>query len=113
MEQPPEYTPRVGLTDAERLQALKEWAEEKKHVYPGEDGTLAVGMGRISLVPVQSTGTSRAQYSGQLPPPSYATVTGESAGSKEKERGPLKRWLEKRQDKKDKRRMSEGQASDG
>nr|POF02249.1 hypothetical protein CFP56_65514 [Quercus suber] len=110
-EDPPEYTAPVRLTDEERRQAFKEWAEEKKHVYPGEDGTLPAGIGGVAFVPAQSRRTSSAQPNVQLPPPSYATVVGESSGSnKQKEAGPVRRWLDKRQERKDERRMSQGQA---
>ncbi|KAF2214379.1 hypothetical protein CERZMDRAFT_83084 [Cercospora zeae-maydis SCOH1-5] len=95
------------MTDEERLDSLKAWAEEKKFVTPGEQGTLSAGVGGITslalggpLRTVSSAGQAEDKYHGQyeapIGPPSYQVAT-----TQEKERKPnvLKRWLEKRRSK--------------
>lgn len=93
------------MDSTERLQSLKEWAETKKWVQPGESGTLptgsiggikglVVGGSRRSAVSFsQSSDRYGGQYEAPVGPPSYEVATGHSW---KKEKGALGRWLEKR-----------------
>lgn len=93
------------MTPEERLQSMKEFAEEKKYVRPGEDGTIPRGPGAMQALvfggPFVSNGNP--EYHGTLPPPSYDTIVGgdKPDPAKEKKDGPVKRWLEKRHAKKE------------
>lgn len=118
-EHPPEYSapldPRFHLTEEERAQAFRQWAEEKLHVRPGEDGTLPAGPGGVVSLAIGGMSTVKSSHDRQLPPPSYHTVTNartegsESRGKgKGTEAGAVKRWLIKRKEKKEERRQSQG-----
>lgn len=80
--EPPPYpkheTALDRLTPAERLQSLREYAEQQKYVQIGENGTLnTTGAGIRSLAcggPMQHN-----QYRGSLPPPDYRSDNSESA----------------------------------
>ncbi|EME40192.1 hypothetical protein DOTSEDRAFT_82838 [Dothistroma septosporum NZE10] len=100
------------MNSEERLQSLKEWAEDKKYVHPGDGGTMAInGMDNIgslriggSLAAVQRAGNNAdvdkyaGQYDAPVGPPAYKTVTEEP---QPKKKNTIKQWLEKRKDKKD------------
>ncbi|CAK1359115.1 hypothetical protein CB0940_05375 [Cercospora beticola] len=103
-----QYKYEHEMSDEERLESLKAWAEEKKYVTPGEEGTLSTGIGGVTslalggpLRTVQSARHAEDKYHGQydapIGPPSYKVATTE-----EQERKPnvLKRWLQKRRLKK-------------
>lgn len=106
------------MSPEERLQSLKEWAEEKKYVKPGEGGTFSVhGIGGMksmanggSMPYARSQSQAADQYGGQydapVGPPSYRVATNEEQdGGKRK--SVVKRWFEKRKEKKElKRRES-------
>lgn len=69
------------MTPEERLQSLREFAEEKKYVRLGEDGTLPSGQ-RGMLALAFGGRMAQDEYKAPLAPPSYASVTGEgSAGN--------------------------------
>lgn len=100
------------MTEEERLESLKAWAEEKKLVTPGEGGTFTTNIGGISSVAfgvplrtvrseAQAEDKYRGQYDAPLGPPSYGFATNEQP---EKRSGVFKRWLEKRRSKKAARR---------
>ncbi|KXS97036.1 hypothetical protein AC578_2855 [Pseudocercospora eumusae] len=105
------------MSPEERLASLKEWAEEKKMVTPGEGGTLATGIGGINALafggpmPVTRTQTQgqgrgqdrwQGQYDAPVGPPSYqSAIHPQQPGKKQ---NPLKRWVEKRKAKKDAKR---------
>lgn len=91
-------TKRVDeMTADERLESLKAWAEEQKYIRPGEGGTLSFGTGGVRDMRAQSySGPVRyvpAQYEAPIAPPSYETATAPT-----KQTGPVKRWIEKRKE---------------
>lgn len=95
-----EFPKRVHeMSPEERLESLKAWAEEQKYVRPGEGGTLSFGIGGIRDMRSQSySGPVRyvpPQYEAPIAPPSYETATAPARRA-----GPVKRWLEKRKEKK-------------
>ena len=103
------------MNSEERLQSLKDWAEEKKYIYPGESGSLALRNGRAMGfgVPVQtvvSNTQSRDRWGGQyeapVGPPSYTFSMNdrEQENAKAKGKRGVSRWLEKRKLKKDAKR---------
>lgn len=98
--------PRLRLTEEEHLQALQKWAEEKKHVRPGDDGTLPAGPGGLTSLALGGLKTTHSEYKGQLPPPSYETATQRDTSSQDGDPSPVRRWLDKRREKKEERRMS-------
>jgi hypothetical protein len=89
------------MTSTERLESLKEWAESKKWVLPGEGGTLPCGIigGTKAMVYAGSASHSQSrdrfggQYECPVGPPSYAAATGEEL--REKKTGALGKWMEK------------------
>lgn len=102
------------MNSEERLQSLQEWAEGKKYVKPGDGGTMAVnagvGLGSYGagdpLATSQKAGNGSAdkyggQYEGPIGPPAYKTVTEEPQPQK---KNAVKRWLDKRKDKKEAKR---------
>lgn len=106
------------MSPEERLASLKEWAEEKKYVQPGEGGTFSThGLGGLKSMAnggpmpyVRSQSQAVDQYGGQydapVGPPSYRVATHEEQGEAKK-KSVVKRWLERRKEKKDlKRRES-------
>lgn len=90
------------MTPEERLQSLREWAEEQRYVRAGEGGTLPFGIGfRHSTSTQAYTGPVRyvpTQYTAPIAPPSYETAM--ALGSEGKKPGAIKKWLEKRKEKK-------------
>ena len=98
-------TPKLvnDMTPEERLQSLREWAEEQKYVKPGEGGTLSTyGLGKVQQLaykgPVKFV---PHQYTAPIAPPSYETAMAEDAQKEKKKKGAVKRWLEKRKLKED------------
>lgn len=103
------------MTPEERLESLKEWAEEKKYVRPGEGGTFALsGAGGLRSMAnggpmphARSQSQAADQYGGQydapVGPPSYRVATNEEQGEV-KRKSVVKRWFEKRKEKKDAKR---------
>ncbi|KAK4611697.1 hypothetical protein CLAFUW4_12762 [Fulvia fulva] len=104
------------MNSVERLQSLQEWAEGKKYIYPGDGATIAInancGIGSLAfgrpLASVQREGDAAAdkyagQYDAPIGPPAYRTVTEEPLPQK---KNAVKRWLDKRQDKKDAKRRA-------
>ncbi|KAK0936756.1 hypothetical protein LTR29_011709 [Friedmanniomyces endolithicus] len=90
------------MTPEERIRSLQEFGEEKKYVRPGEDGTLPQGPGAIQALVFGGPMRGAPEYSTPLPPPSYETVTGEGKrASDTKSEGPVRRWLEKRREKRE------------
>lgn len=105
------------MSAEERLASLKEWAEEKKYVTPGQSGTLATGVGGInslalggpmpvtrtqSQVQRQSQDRWQGQYDAPVGPPSYASATKEQQPAKKQ--NTIRRWMEKRKTKKQAKR---------
>lgn len=104
------------MNSEERLRSLQEWAEGKKYVQPGDGGTIAIngrgGIGSLAfggpLASVQNSGNASGdkyagQYDSPVGPPAYRTVTEEPQPQK---KNGLKRWLDKRRDKKDAKRRA-------
>ena len=103
------------MTDDERLAALKEWAEEKKYIYPGEAGTFAASAhghvatlvrGGPMLTVVNDDNRRRhnadrwaGQYDAPVGPPSYHGLVREEQVTRST--NPVKRWLLKRRRKKE------------
>ncbi|KAI5361360.1 hypothetical protein Slin15195_G124740 [Septoria linicola] len=96
------------MTEEERLESLKAWAEEKKLVIPGEGGTFTSNTGGFSSVAfgvplrtvrseTQTEDKYRGQYDAPVEPPSYGLAT---MGEPEQRSGAFRRWLEKRRSKK-------------
>ena len=99
------------MNEEERLAALKEWAEEKKYVQPGEGGTMTIwgaggpsfAIARSSQQPSSPNDKFAGQYDAPVGPPGY-TEQPEEIGVK---RNVLRKWLDKRKEKKElKRRES-------
>ena len=92
------------MTPEERLASLKSFAEEKKYVRPGEDGTLPRGPGAMQALvfggPLTTRTTTGREYDHALPPPAYETVVGgeKPAPVQEKKAGLVRRWVEKRRE---------------
>lgn len=87
------------MTESERLQSLKDFAEEKKLVRPGEDGTIPRGPG--TMMALQFGGPLRSQpggYQGHLAPPSYEAMREKEQREEapKKSKNPVKQWIEKR-----------------
>ncbi|KAK0289067.1 hypothetical protein LTR35_000442 [Friedmanniomyces endolithicus] len=90
------------MTPEERIRSLKEFGEAKKYVRPGEDGTLPQGPGAMQALVFGGPMRDGPEYSTPLPPPSYETATGEGMrASGSKSGGPVRRWLEKRREKRE------------
>lgn len=96
------------MSSAERLESLKEWAEGKKYVYPGESGTLPSqritgGANTLATAVSSSNSQTNDKYGGQyevpLGPPSYTATT--SNGPPEKKKSLIGKWFGKRKVKKD------------
>lgn len=92
------------MTPEERLRSLRDFAEEKKYVRPGEDGTLPSGQTGMSALafggPLRQQG---AEYTVPLAPPSYESAVGEAAPVNERRQPSLvKRLLGKTERKKEK-----------
>lgn len=88
---------------------MKEWAEEKKYVQPGEGGTLNTnGRGGINALafggplatgPRPQNGDKYAgQYDSPVGPPSYGVATKQLVVKRRTSK--LGRWLDKRKEKK-------------
>ena len=101
---PAPHKPLEDMTPEERLQSLEEWAEEQKYVRSGEGGTVDFGALRTFLPSSSSyAGPVRhvePQYSAPIGPPSYETVLSDDKAGSDKKPGLLKKWLEKRKEKK-------------
>lgn len=94
------------MTPEERLASLKEFVEEQKYVRPGESGTL--GGNAFGLNPL----SPKRKYSGPvdfpdegfpvtIAPPSYDIAM---KGPPQKQPGLVRRWLDKRKEKKEAKR---------
>ncbi|TKA78382.1 hypothetical protein B0A55_04722 [Friedmanniomyces simplex] len=110
-------TKRVeDMTPEERLRSLQEYAEGKKYVRPGEDGTLPRGPGAMQALVFGGPMRRAPEYNTPLPPPSYGTVAGQQLpqGSSSKRSGIVRKWLEKRREKKGcgDRGIAEGEKKD-
>lgn len=99
----PQNAKRVeDMTPEERLQSLKDWAEEQKYVRPGEGGTLPFGVGSMQgLVYGGPVRLVQSQYTAPIGPPSYETAMRSKSESSSKKPGPVKKWLDKRKAKKE------------
>ena len=92
------------MTPEERLESLKAWCEEQKYVRPGEGGTLGCGISNLQGVvydgPVKIV---QSQYLAPIAPPSYDTAMRTKSLEEERKepKGPVKRWLQKRKEKKE------------
>lgn len=78
------------MTPEERLQSLQEFAEEKKYVRPGEDGTLPSGQAGIAALAFG--GPMRQQqsvYTTPLAPPSYSSAIGEQEPAEKQRKSSL------------------------
>jgi len=100
------------MTDEERLEALKEWAEEKKFIYPGESGSLAFNNvsslafgGPLRTVVSQSQAQDRygGQYEAPVGPPSYHFSISDLSAAEDKSNR-FQRWLRKRKVQRDAKR---------
>lgn len=111
------------MTPEERLQSLKEWAEEKKFVKPGEGGTFSVhGIGGMKsmanggpMLYARSQSQAADQYGGQydapVGPPSYRVATNEEQEQEQgKRKSVVKRWFDKRKEKKESKRRGSAPA---
>lgn len=92
------------MTPEERLQSLEDYAEEKKYVQPGQDGTLPWGIGAMNAMvsggPLTLRTGGQPQYDAPLAPPSYESATGEASKDHGSEKhGPFKKWRERREEK--------------
>jgi hypothetical protein len=100
------------MTAEERLQSLKDWAEEQKYTRPGEDGTLPAGpRGMLAMAnggPISYSRNENGQYRPPVGPPSYEKSM---QSDPEKKQGPVKRWLEKRKERKNSRDWVEGDSA--
>ncbi|CAK4002249.1 Hypothetical predicted protein [Lecanosticta acicola] len=102
------------MNEEERLAALKDWAEEKKYVRPGEGGTMTIyGAGGPSFaiassVPQPSNPDDKwaGQYDAPVGPPSYTAAPVEEP----KKSSALRKWLEKRKEKKEMKRRESAPA---
>lgn len=109
------------MSPEERLASLKEWAEEKKYVRPGEGGTFSMrGLGGIRSManggPMlygrsqsQAADKYGGQYDAPVGPPSYRVATNEEERG-EKKKGAVKRWFAKRKEKKEANRRGSAPA---
>ncbi|EMD00227.1 hypothetical protein BAUCODRAFT_369939 [Baudoinia panamericana UAMH 10762] len=100
MADPPSYRKHSTLeemTPEERLRSLQEYAEGKKYVTPGEDGTMNVGMNGMRALAFGGAMYQSNTYDTPLPPPSYGEP---SQVSSSKKPGPVKKWLNKQREKK-------------
>ena len=89
------------MTPEERLESLKQWAEEQKYVRPGEGGTLPCGVrGVQSLAYGGPVHYVEPQYKAPIAPPSYETAVREATKSSKQKSGPLSKWREKRKERK-------------
>lgn len=82
------------MTPEERLRSLQQFAESKEFVSPGDAGILAVNANYSAF----GYGSSEPDGDSPLPPPSHDTYMGKQP---EVKKGPVTRWLEKRQEKKE------------
>ena len=95
------------MSEEERLQSIKAWAEEQKYVRPGEGGTLGTGVRNFATQGIVYSGPVRYVHHGYeapIAPPSYETATRQaSVDSQEKQKkgGKLKQWLDKPMSKRD------------
>jgi hypothetical protein len=81
-------------------------------VRPGEAGTIPRGPGAMqSLVFGGPMRSAQPGYDMPLPPPSYDTATGNEP--KQKRHGPLRRWMERRQEKRRSKEVADTQHEDG
>ena len=82
------------MTREEQLESMREFAEEQKHVRPGEDGTIPSDARTMQALVFGGPMMNGPEYDKPLAPPSYETATGEhQASHKEKEPGPIKKWF--------------------
>ena len=89
------------MTDEERLESMRAFAEEKKYVTPGSGGTIqytGIG-GPISSIEPEGDTTDKyhGQYEAPLGPPGYNIATREEPAKKQ---NPVKKWLDDRKAKK-------------
>jgi len=89
------------MTPEQRLRSLEEYAEQKKYVRPGEDGTLPRGPWAMQSLVFGGSMPAGSAYTTPLPPPSYETATGQPLHKEDtKKPGLVKKWLEERREKK-------------
>ncbi|KAK5159421.1 hypothetical protein LTS14_002563 [Recurvomyces mirabilis] len=95
------------MTPEERLQSLQDFAEEKKYVRPGEDGTIPTGPLAMQSLVFGGPMPSGPAYSTPFPPPSYETVTGQAPGDPATKQGVFGKLMAKRREKKEEKRNVE------
>jgi len=84
---------------------LQEFAEGKRYVRPGEDGTLPSGQaGMASLAFGGPMRQQKTEYTTPLAPPSYSAAMGEESAPRIKQRKPslVDRLLRRSDERKDK-----------
>jgi len=95
------------MTPEERLQSLQEFAEEKRYVRPGEDGTISRGPLAMQSLVFGGPIPLGPAYSTPLPPPSYETVTGQAPAAPATKKGLVGKWMAKRHEKREEKRNVE------